>query len=86
MWVRNIENVLENSACLLPAGVHSDEGVAGAGSRGVAVFTKGDLGGISKRGEVAEPASMRVGMDSIVTVVVTIVIKEWCLKLCVREL
>ncbi len=60
MWVRNIENVLENSACLLPAGVHSDESVAGAGSRGVAVFTKGDLGGISKRRGVAVLAPMQV--------------------------
>jgi hypothetical protein len=54
-----MENVLENSACLLPAGVHSNEDAADAGGRDVAVFTEGDLGGISKReGTVLAP--MRV--------------------------
>jgi len=82
----NVGSVLENCTCLLPSGTHSDGDAADTGGRDVAIVTEGDLSGISKRGEVAEPASMRVGMDSIVTVVVTIVIKEWCLKLCVREL
>ena len=54
-----MENVLENSACPLPAGVHSNEDVAGAGGRDVAVFAEGDLGGISKRGGTV-PAPMRV--------------------------
>jgi hypothetical protein len=40
---------LENSICPLPAGVHSHGDVADAGGRDVAVFAKGDLGGISKR-------------------------------------
>ncbi len=79
-------SVLENCACPLPGGMHSDGDAADAGGRDVAIVTKGDLGGISKRGEVAEPAFMRVGVDSIVAVVVAIVIKEWCLKLRVREL
>ena len=54
-----MENVLENSTCPLPAGVHSNEDVAGAGGRDVAVFAEGDLGGISKRGGTV-PAPMRV--------------------------
>jgi len=42
-----MENVLENSACPLPAGVHLNEDAAGAGGRDVAVFSKGDLCQIS---------------------------------------
>jgi len=44
--------------CLLPDGTHADGDVADTSSRDVAIVTKGDSGGISKRGEVAEPASM----------------------------
>ncbi len=71
----NMGSVLENCACLLPGGVHSDGDAANAGGRDVAIVAKGNLGGISKRGEVAEPASMQVGMDSIIAVVITIVVK-----------
>ena len=51
-------SVLENCACLLPNGMHSDGDAADASGRDVAVVAEGDLGGISKRGEVAEPTSM----------------------------
>ncbi len=51
-------SVLKNCTCLLPGGTHSDGDVADTGGRDVAVVAEGDLGGISKRGEVAEPASM----------------------------
>ena len=46
--------------CPLPGGAHADGDVADASGRDVAVVTEGDPGGISKRGEVAEPAPMRV--------------------------
>lgn len=48
------EHVLENSVCPLPAGVHLDEGAAGAGGRGVAIFTES---GIGKRREAVENVS-----------------------------
>ena len=46
--------------CLLPSGMHAGGDVADASSRDVAIITKGDPGGISKRGGVVEPASMQV--------------------------
>ena len=82
----NVEGILENGVCPLPGGVHADGDVADASGRDVAIVAKGDLGRISERGEVAEPASMQVGVDSIVAVVIAIVVKEWCLKLHVWEL
>jgi hypothetical protein len=54
-----MKNVLENSGCLLPTSMHLNEDMASAGSRDVAVFAKGDLGGISKRGGTV-PAPMQV--------------------------
>jgi hypothetical protein len=44
--------------CLLPSGVHANGDVADASGRDVAIVTEGDPSGISKRGEVAEPAPM----------------------------
>jgi hypothetical protein len=53
-----MSSILENCACLLPSGMHSDGDVADAGGRDVAIVTEGNLDGISKRGGVAEPAPM----------------------------
>ena len=54
----NVGSVLKNCTCLLPGGMHLDVDAADTGGRDVAIVTEGDLSGISKRGEVAEPASM----------------------------
>jgi hypothetical protein len=49
---------LENSAWLLPSGAHADGDTAGACGRDVAAVTEDSHGGMSKRGGVAEPASV----------------------------
>jgi hypothetical protein len=50
-------SILKNCACPLPGGAYSDGDAANAGGRDVA---KGNLGGISERGGVVEPAPMRM--------------------------
>jgi hypothetical protein len=46
--------------CPLPGVAHADGDIADASSRDVAIVTKGNLGGISERGGMAEPAPMQV--------------------------